>query len=115
MIQQKPLTFTFNTLIIRNTYISVSMRGILLLTFAVLAQSLSPPPQLDLVSTTHNLTAGPSFNCDMRYGVVSNPESCHEASLKIPIYEDDQKFINRQYTHGPDDAFVKSVLYHSWL
>lgn len=98
------------------------MSGLLLLTLAILAQSLSLPPQLDLIShpsdnvafpngsssssTVQNLTAGPSYYCDMRYGSLTTPEPCNDAFRKIPIYAYDQKFVFRRYEHGPDDKFV---------
>ena len=98
------------------------MSYLLLLTLAVLAQSLSLPPQLNLISypsdnaafqngsssfsTVQNLTAGPNYHCDMRYGVFTNPEPCNDAYRKIPIYANDQKFVFRRYRHDPNDEFV---------
>ena len=98
------------------------MSGLLLLTLAVLAQSLSLPPQLDLIShpsdniaipngsssfsTVQNLTVRPIIRCDVRYGIFTTPEACNDAYRKIPVYAHDQNFVFRGVGHGPDDEFV---------
>ena len=123
-MQQKPSPLTFNTLVSsRNTCTPLSMLGVFLLTLAVMAQALSLPPQLDLVSplsdtnvfpngsfsipASQNLTAGPTFFCDKRYGILTDPEPCHDAFLKIPIYANDQRFIYRRYGHNSGYMFVQ--------